>query len=70
MPQPWETVWGGKTKTTTYPVQTLTSVKPRIANTIVCFKKKPEGVLPVYNAPFIVGSVKSKYGLPASVRDR
>ena len=41
--------------------ETHNYVKPRTANTIVCFKEKPEGV--VYDAAFLVKSIKAKHGI-------
>jgi hypothetical protein len=37
-------------------------VKPNATNTIVCFEKKPEGVIS-YNASYIYLSIKEKYGM-------
>ena len=51
----------GTATTTTYGGQTFLIRRPTASNTIVCFKEKPEGF--VYNAAFIVKSMKEKYGL-------
>lgn len=51
----------GTATTTTYGGQTYLISKPRAANTIVCFKGKPEGFS--YSARFIEKSLKGKYEL-------
>lgn len=51
----------GTATTTTYGGQAYHISKPRAANTIVCFKDKPEGFS--YNARFIEKSLKGKYEL-------
>ncbi|MDN7125939.1 hypothetical protein J6I92_07235 [Pseudidiomarina sp. 1APR75-15] len=55
----------GNATTTTYGGQTFNISKPNVSNTIYCFKEKPEGIF-VYNAPFLIDSLSSKYGI---VRD-
>ena len=51
----------GTATTTSSGGQTYNFSKPRTANTIVCFKNKPEGF--VYNAKFLAKSLKEKYGI-------
>jgi hypothetical protein len=51
----------GTATTTTYGGQTFLIRRPTASNTILCFKEKPDGF--VYNAAFIVKSMKEKYGL-------
>ncbi len=51
----------GTTTMTTYGGQTYHISEPRSADTIVCFKIKPNGFS--YNAQFIENSLKVKYGL-------
>jgi hypothetical protein len=51
----------GTATTTNYGGQTFLINFPNVTNTIVCFKERPEGF--VYNAPFVVKSMKEKYGL-------
>lgn len=50
------------TATTTFTGgQTYTITKPSSTNTVVCYRKKPEGQGFVYEAKFIVKSLKEKY---------
>jgi hypothetical protein len=51
----------GTETTTTYGGQTYITRRPTASNTVVCFKEKPQGF--VYNAAFIVKSMREKYGL-------
>jgi hypothetical protein len=51
----------GTATTTTYGGQTFLIRRPTASNTILCFKERPEGF--VYNAAFIVKSMKEKYEL-------
>ena len=51
----------GSATTRTTGGQTFFYSKPRTVNTIVCFKNKPEIDGLVYDAAFIVRSIKSKY---------
>ena len=53
----------GSSSTTTYGGHAYLIRKPGLANTIVCFKDKPEGQGLVYNAEFISRSLRSKYGM-------
>lgn len=51
----------GSATTTTTGGQTYSFSKPRTTNTIVCFKDKQEIGILVYDATFIVKSIKEKY---------
>jgi len=51
----------GTATTTTYGGQTYFISRPTASNTIVGFKERPQGF--AYNAPMIVKSLKTKYGL-------
>ena len=53
----------GTATTTTTGGQTYIYSKPRSTNTIVCFKEKPEVSGLVYEAAFIIKSIKGKYGI-------
>ena len=53
----------GNATTRTTGGQTYTISKPRALNTIVCFKEKPELDALVYNAQFIIKSIKQKYNI-------
>jgi hypothetical protein len=54
----------GSAKTKTYGGQTYKISKPRANNTIVCFEEKPNIVGAVFDATFIVSSIKQKYNIP------
>lgn len=51
----------GSATTTTTGGQTYVYSKPRSTNTIVGFKEKPEGSGLVYEAEFVIKSIKAKY---------
>ncbi len=51
-----------RTKSTTTGGETYYISKPRSLNTIVCFRKKPEGVLS-YDAALIASQIAGQYGL-------
>lgn len=51
----------GQSTTTTTGGDTHNYVKPRTANTIACFKDKPEGF--AYDAAFLVNSLRAKHGI-------
>lgn len=53
----------GTAYTTTNGGNTFIISRPRVANTIVCFKEKPEDKGIVYDADFLVDSIKKKYDL-------
>ena len=53
----------GSATTTTYGGQTYLIRKPSATNTIVCFKEKPDGAGLVFDAEFVMRSLKSKYGI-------
>ena len=53
----------GSATTTTYGGNTYTMSKPSNANTIVCFKEKPEGAGIAYSAQFVRESIRTKYKL-------
>ncbi len=53
----------GNSKTTTQGGQTYYISKPSATNLIVCFKEKPEVDALVYNAKFILKSIKEKYNI-------
>ena len=57
----------GQASTTTTGGQTYIIHKPGLANTIVCFKERPDNINGlVYNATFVFESLSEKYGiLPA-----
>ncbi|MCG2725331.1 MAG: hypothetical protein L6420_03565 [Elusimicrobia bacterium] len=54
----------GSAKTKTYGGQTYKFSKPTANNTIVCFKEKPNIEGAVFDANFIVSSIKGKYNIP------
>jgi hypothetical protein len=51
----------GSATTTTYGGQTYIISKPSATNTILCFKEKPEINGLVFNAEFVIKSIKQKY---------
>ncbi len=51
----------GRATTTTYGGQTFSITKPGIMNTVLCFKEKPEMGCLLFDAKFIVKSIKQKY---------
>jgi len=53
----------GSANTTTSGGQTFLMRKPNTTNTIVCFREKPKINNLVYDAEFVVNSIKKKYGL-------
>lgn len=53
----------GSATTTTYGGQTYFISKPRAANTIVCFKEKPDINGLVYDSEFVARSIRTKYGI-------
>ena len=53
----------GTATTTTYGGQTYFISKPRAANTILCFKEKPDIKGLVFDAEFVVKSIRQKYGI-------
>jgi hypothetical protein len=53
----------GSATTRTTGGQTYFYTKPRTTNTIVCFKEKPEIDALVFDAHFIVRSIKNKYSI-------
>jgi len=53
----------GSATTTTSGGQTYFISKPQATNTILCFKEKPEINGLVFDAEFVVKSIKQKYGL-------
>lgn len=53
----------GSATTTTYGGQTYIISKPRAKNTILCFKEKPEINGLVFDAEFVIKSIKQKYGI-------
>lgn len=53
----------GSANSTTYGGQTYNISKPTATNTIVCFKEKPNIQGLVYNAEFLVRSLKEEYGI-------
>lgn len=53
----------GNATTTSYGGETYNISKPSSSNTIVCFTEKPQGKGLIYNAKFIMKSIKSKYGI-------
>ena len=50
-----------RTTTTTYGGQTYLISKPRTANTILCFKERPDGIF--YDVKYIIPSIRNKYGI-------
>lgn len=52
-------------RSTTYGGQTYNISKPRSAQTILCFKEKPEGF--AYNAAFMKKSLREKYRIPETI---
>jgi hypothetical protein len=53
----------GNAATTTYAGQTYYVSKPGATNRILCFRQKPENDAIVFEAQFIVNSIRTKYGL-------
>jgi len=53
----------GNATTTTYGGQTYLISKPSAVNTIVCFKEKPQVNGLVFDAEFVLKSIKEKYGI-------
>lgn len=53
----------GSATTTTYGGQTYIISKPRATNMIICFKDKPDINGLIFNARFIVKSIKQKYDI-------
>lgn len=53
----------GSANTRTYGGQTYNISKPSTNNTIICFKEKPKNNTIVYEANFIIKSIKEKYGI-------
>jgi hypothetical protein len=53
----------GSATTTTYGGQTYVISKPRANNTILCFKDKPDINGLVFEAAFIIKSIRAKYGM-------
>ncbi|NOZ84016.1 MAG: hypothetical protein GXP60_04290 [Epsilonproteobacteria bacterium] len=53
----------GNTTTTTTGGQTYFYSKPSSTNTIVAFKKKPKVKGLIYNAKFVIKSIRNKYGI-------
>jgi hypothetical protein len=53
----------GSATTTTYGGQTFIISKPRANNTILCYKEKPDINGLVFEAEFVVKSVRAKYGM-------
>jgi hypothetical protein len=53
----------GSATTTTYGGQTYIISKPRATNTILCFKEKPKINGLVFDAEFVIKSIKQKYGI-------
>jgi len=53
----------GSATTTTYGGQTYIISKPRATNTILCFKEKPEINGLVFDAKFVINSIRKKYGI-------
>ena len=53
----------GNATTTTYCGQTYLISKPSAVNTIVCFKEKPQVNGLVFDAEFVLKSIKEKYGI-------
>ena len=53
----------GNATTTTYGEQTYIFSKPRATNTIICFKEKPQVDGLIFDAEFVVKSIREKYGI-------
>lgn len=53
----------GSATTTSHGGKTYVSSKPRENNTILCFKDKPDIEGLVFEATFIIKSIKAKYGM-------
>jgi hypothetical protein len=53
----------GNSTTTTYGGETYAISKPRATNTIVCFKEKPQVNGLVFEAEYVLKSIKGKYGI-------
>jgi len=53
----------GSSTTTSYGGQTFTISKPTANNTILCYKEKPDINGLVFDAEFIIRSIRAKYGL-------
>lgn len=53
----------GNAATTTYGGQAFLISKPRVIDTILCYKEKPKTGALVFDAEFVVKSLKQKYGL-------
>lgn len=53
----------GSAITTTYGGQTFFISKPRATNMVLCFKEKPEMDGLIFDAEFVVKSIKQKYGI-------
>jgi hypothetical protein len=53
----------GSATTTTYGGQTYTTSKPRANNTILCYKEKPDINGLIFEAEFVVRSIRAKYGM-------
>ena len=53
----------GSATTTIYGGQTYITSKPRANNTILCFKEKPDINGLVFEAEFVVRSIRAKYGM-------
>lgn len=53
----------GSSTTTSYGGQTFIISKPRANNTIICYKEKPDINGLVFDAEFILRSIRTKYGL-------
>ncbi len=53
----------GSATTTTYGGQTNLTSKPRVTNTILCSKDKPEIDGLVLDAEFVASSIRTKYGI-------
>lgn len=53
----------GQSITTTHPGNSFLVTKPRVSNTIVCFVERPQVAVLVYDAEFLSGSIRSKYGM-------
>jgi len=52
-----------KETTVTERGSSLTFLKPRTENTIVCFKERPDSLGSFYDVNFIIPQLKSKYGI-------
>lgn len=53
----------GNSRTNAYGGQNISYSKPTTTNTIICFKEKPETNQIVYDAKFIVKTIKEKYDI-------